>query len=65
MKIENKELDIEDIGSKVTYVPNHANGNASHKDAEGGHIKSWNDTFIFVTYQSNTKATRPQDLVWG
>lgn len=65
MKIENKELDIEDIGSKVTYVPNHANGNASHKDAEWGHIKSWNDTFIFVTYQSNTKATRPQDLVWG
>ena len=48
MKIENVVLEEDHIGSKVTYIPPHANGNASHKDSEGGRIKRWNDKFVFV-----------------
>ena len=56
----------EHIGSKVTYVPNHAEGNAGHKDCEGGTISLWNDKFIFVNYGTGTnQATSPGDLVWG
>ena len=63
--IESTELIEEHIGSKVTYIPPHAKGNASHKDAEGGHIKRWNDKFCFVTFPHNTCACRFEDLVWG
>ena len=63
--IENEELTEESVGSKVTYIPPHAKGDASHKDSEGGHIKSWNDMFCFVTFASNTKACRFEDLVWS
>jgi hypothetical protein len=41
------------------------NRDASHKDAERGTIKSWNDTFIFVNYMTSVKATPPELLVWG
>lgn len=60
-KIEGSTVTEEDIGAKVTYVPRHSTG--TH--GEGGHIKSWNERFIFVTYATGTKATSPHDLVWG
>jgi len=66
MQIEERELTDEHIGSKVTYVPSHAKGNASHPACEGGTISSWNDTFVFVNYGKGTNAaTKPEDLVWG
>ena len=66
MKIEGIELTQEHKDSKVTYVPRHANGNASHPAAEGGTISSWNDTYVFVNYGTGTnKATPPELLVWG
>lgn len=65
-KIAGKFLTHEDIGSKVTYVPTHADGNASHPDAEGGTISSWNEYCVFINYGTGTnKSTRPEDLVWG
>ena len=66
MKIEDKQLEESDKGSKVTYIPTHAKGDANHSDSEGGTISSWNDRFVFVNYGTGTnKATRPEDLVWG
>jgi hypothetical protein len=65
MKIENTIISDEHIGSKVTYIPSHAQKNANHKDAEQGHIKSWNDRFVFVQYITGVKATPPELLVWG
>jgi len=66
MNIEGVILTEGAIGSKVTYIPNHAKGNASHPDCEGGTISSWNHYFVFVNYGKGTNAaTRPQDLVWG
>ena len=59
------ELTEAHIGSKVTYVPQHAEGNASHPDCENGHIKSWNDGGVFVQYAGNTARTDFKDLVWG
>lgn len=63
--IEGVELTEEHIGSKVTYIPRHANGDASHKDAKGGHIKWWNDGGVFIIYPHNTCRTSFEDLVWG
>jgi len=66
MQIQNKELTPEDKNSKVTYIPAHAHGDASHSDCEQGTISSWNDTYVFVNYGTGTNAaTRPEDLVWG
>ena len=66
ISIEGVLLTKEAIGSKVTHIPNHAAGNASHPDCEGGTISSWNHYFVFVDYGKGTNAaTRPQDLVWG
>lgn len=64
-EIEGTKLTEEHIGSKVTYIPRHANGDASHKDAEGGTIKRWNEYGVFVNYISNTKLTPYECLVWG
>jgi hypothetical protein len=65
MKIENIELTNEHIGSKVTYIPDHAK-NTNHKDCKGGTISSWNDTYIFVNYGTGTNAaTCSRNLVWG
>lgn len=65
--IEGKELTEECIGSRVTYIPWHArgHGDASHPHSQSGHIKSWNDGGVFVTYLSNTARTDFCDLVWG
>lgn len=63
--IENVELTEECVSSKVTYVPTHANGDASHPDAENGRIKSWNDEGVFVDYVRNVCRTNFNDLIWG
>ena len=63
--IEKIELNESHVGSKVTYIPRHANGNAAHPDSEGGRIKSWNDGGVFVDYVRNTARTNFEDLVWG
>ena len=64
--IQGREVRGEDIDSPVTYIPNHANGDASHPDAERGHISSFNDTYIFVRFRApNGQACRPENLVWG
>ena len=66
MKIEDRELMKDDFGSKVTYIPHHAQENAGHEDCKGGTIASWNDRYVFVDYGTGTnQATRSQDLVWG
>lgn len=65
-KIEGREVTQEDIGSPVTYIPRHANGNAAHPDAEQGHISSFTETHLFVRYKAATGASTPPDLlVWG
>lgn len=51
------------IGQKVKYVPRHANRNQLHKDCENGIVSSINDSFVFVIYYSNAKATNPKDLI--
>lgn len=66
MKIEGVTLTKEHVGAKVTFIPPHAKGNASHKDVEGGTISSWNGHFVFVNFgKGNNPATRSEDLVWG
>ncbi len=66
MKIEGIKLTEESIGSKVTYVPSHVKGDASHPDCEGGTISLWNDFYVFVNYGKGTNAaTKTEDLVWG
>ena len=66
IQIQGRELTQDDVGSKVTYVPLHAEGDAGHKDCEGGTISSWNDTYVFVNYGTGTnQATSPSDLIWG
>ena len=66
MNIQGRALTKDDKGSKVTYVPPHANGNASHADSDGGLITSWNYLFVFVDYGTgHPQATTPSDLVWG
>jgi len=63
--IQDIELNDSHIGSKVTYTPPHAKGDCSHPDAEEGHIKRWNDLFVFVTYTTGPKATPARLLHWG
>lgn len=64
--IENREVTEDDIGSPVTYIPTHANGDASHKDVERGHISSFRDGHIWVRYKAACGArTDPKDLRWG
>jgi len=56
----------EHVNCKVTYIPSRAEGDAEHKDCEGGTISSWNDTYVFVNYGKGTNAaTRPEDLIFG
>lgn len=64
--IQGREVKPDDIGSPVTYIPNHANGDTSHKDCEFGTISSYNDTYVFVKFHSpNGQACRAENLVWG
>lgn len=65
--IEGRELLESDVDSRVTYVPLHAreNGDCSHRDAESGYIRSWNDGGVFVQYAASVARTNFSDLVWG
>lgn len=63
--IDGIELGVEHIGSKVTYIPKHAKGDASHPASAGGRIKSWNDRGVFVDYTTNVCHTNFSDLIWG
>lgn len=45
------------VGDPVTYIPNHADGNASHPDCEQGHvstIKPGIEDRIWVRFKSAT-----------
>jgi hypothetical protein len=64
--IEGRKVTQEDINSPVTYIPRHANGDASHPDAEQGTISSFTEHALFVRFHSATGAnTPPSLLVWG
>ena len=64
--IEGREVIGDDIGSPVTYIPPHANGDASHPDCDRGHISSFNDTYVFVRFNApNGQACNPDQLRWG
>ena len=63
--IDGKELDSNDVGRLVTYIPRHANKDASHPDCETGRILRWNDGGVFVDYIRNICRTSFSDLVWG
>ena len=68
-------MKVEDLyeGKPVTYVPNHAHGNASHPDCERGVVTSWGlnshagGITVFVRYgaQPNSKGTALENLVEG
>jgi hypothetical protein len=51
----------------VTYVPQHAEGNAGHDDCEQGVIIRTTESVVMVLYcKSRTvQATDPKLLVWG
>lgn len=64
--IEKIEVTEKNIGDPVTYIPNHAFGDASHKDCERGHISSFSDVTLWVRFKSATgESCDPQNLVWG
>ncbi len=37
-------------GDRVKYIPNHAEGDATHKDCQDGVVSSRNHLFVFVKY---------------
>lgn len=68
MKIEGKPVDLEhNYLDPVTYVPNHANGNAGHADCEPCVVISINDTTLFVLNckTRTVQAVNTDNLVWG
>lgn len=68
MRIEDIEINMSrHYLDPVTYVPNHAHGNAGHKDCEQGVIIGITDYGVRVLYcQSRTvQLTSPENLVWG
>lgn len=58
-----------EIGQRVTYVPNHADGNAQHPDCERGVVTSINDSIntVFVRFGADyySKGCYPHNLVKG
>jgi len=62
-------------GTRVRYVPRHAEGDTSHPDCQNGVVSSKNDTFAFVKYDNamctmvngdepyTAQATDPGDLI--
>ena len=69
MKIEGRRVKACHMFDPVTYVPNHAKGDASHEDCEQGVITGFSGEqgVVRVLYcKSRTiQATNPGDLVWG
>jgi len=45
-------LDDFEKGMRVIYVPNHADGDANHKDCQKGVVSSKNDAWVFVKYDN-------------
>ena len=65
-QIEGRTVTGNDIGSPVTYIPPHANGDASHPDCERGHISSYNESYVFVRFNApNGQACKTENLRWG
>ncbi len=64
MAIKLDELRASDVGRRVTYTPFHG---CDADQLEFGVITSFNGTYVFVRYGSNTgsQATSPGDLTWG
>ena len=54
------------IGTKVIYIPTHAENDVRHKDCERGVISSWNDTCVFVKYggSGTAQATSSANLIF-
>ena len=68
MKIEGREITIENnYLDPVTYVPQHAKGNAQDRHCEQGVIIRITQTTVMVLYcKSRTvQSTDPELLVWG
>lgn len=68
MKIENREInEIDNYLDPVTYVPQHVQGNAGHKDCEQGVIIGIRAGKIRVLYCKGrtVQLTDPADLVFG
>jgi hypothetical protein len=68
MKIQNRDIDInKDYLSPITYIPNHANDNPNHPDAEKGVIIKRSDKYVFMlNCKSRTvQAIDPINLIWG
>lgn len=66
--IEGREVNMpDDYLSPVTYVPNHVNGNAGHKDCEQGVIIDVRNGQLRVLYCKGrtVQQTYADDLVWG
>lgn len=54
------------IGDSVTYIPTHAEGDASHEDCQRGFITSVNHKYVFVRFNGCTsQACDPADLKLG
>ena len=68
IEIEGKMVTTEDnYLDPVTYVPNHAKGNAGHPDCERGVIIKVREEVVMVLYcKSRTvQATESENLVFG
>jgi len=55
-----------EVGDPVTYVPDHAKGNAMHPDCERGHVTSVNTETqtVFVRFNGSTSAgCKPSQLI--
>jgi len=68
MQIEGKDVSTENnYLDPVTYIPNHALGNAAHEDAEQGVIISVQENGLRVLYcKSRTvQFTHATNLRWG
>ena len=67
MKIEDRELTDTDYLSPVTYVPDHAEGNAGHKDCEQGVLIRWqkdgHSVFVLYCKSRTTQSTKPKDQI--
>ena len=64
--IEGLEVTLDNVGSPVTYIPNHANGDVNHKDCERGVLSSFNDFTVFVRFKApNGASCKTENLVWG
>lgn len=55
-----------DVGRKVIYIPQHANGDWYHEDSQMGRITSWNHKFVFVNFGKGdtSAACDPNDIYW-